>query len=134
MAEVAKSIYLNIDGTDLSSYAKSVRFDTGSKLVDISALDGSGVEKSAQGLKTYNLEVEFYQDYDTVDATLFPLIGASAFTITYRPSSDPVSASNPEYSGDFVLESYSPIDSTAGDVIIARATFRPAGDISRSTS
>lgn len=134
--EATIDCHLSVDGTDLSDYVTSLSFTAGAEALDISSLDTDSLRKNMAGLKTFSLEIEFLQDYgtSTVDDTLWDLIGASPFTVTFRPNDGSVSSSNPEYSGDWVLENYDPVDNNVGEVRKTRATFQPAGTIDRSTS
>lgn len=95
---------------------------------------GSTSKRRLVGLKDFSVELEFHQDYAAaqVDATLFPLVGAAPFAIAIRPTSAVVSATNPEYQGNAVLESYPPIDGAIDEVLTAGASFQGDGDLTRA--
>ena len=123
--------YCSINAVDLTAYVTGITLDVGAELQDKTTL-GDTTRESIAGLKTWSLTVDFTQDFGAalVDATLFPLIGAAAFTVEVRPASGGRSATNPGYNGSVVLESYNPI---AGSVARCQATFRSAGALTRST-
>ena len=102
------------------------------------AIDGDNNQTGQMlaGLLNWSIDVEFLQDFASakVDATLFTLVGAAAFTVTVKPTSGSVSATNPSFSGSAVLESYPPMSGSVGDLETASATFRSAGTLTRATS
>lgn len=92
--------------------------------------------KNKPGLLNWSVDVEFNQDFAAgeIDATLFSLVGAAAFAISIVPvMSDAVAATNPNFNGNVVLESYGPVDGGVGDLAVVRATFRAAGTLARTT-
>lgn len=134
MAEVAKTIYLSINSTDLSDYVREARLESGAEMIDATTLGSDTGQNFIAGLKTFTLTVELVQDFSNVDAVISPLVGADPFPVSIRPSSGLKSATNPEWSGNFVLESYTPIALRVGELQVASVTLRPAGAITRSTS
>jgi hypothetical protein len=70
---------------------------------------GSTYRSRIGGLKDASISLDFHQDFGAaaVDATLFPLIGSIA-TVTIKPTSGTVSASNPSYAGEFLVTQYQP--------------------------
>jgi len=132
---ILKNAFVSINGVDLSDHVKSVKLDVGAKLEDSTSMSDN-TEINIAGLKSWSADVEFVQDFATssVDATLFPLIGAAAFTIILRPDAGAVSTSNPNYTGLVVMDAYSPLGNSVGDLATTNATFKSAGDISRATA
>jgi hypothetical protein len=88
------------------------------------------------GLVNWTADLECYQDYDSgqVDATLFPLIGASDFAVRFAVSSTGVDANNPQWTGHSILTSYNPINGSPGDVAMAPITLRGTGLLVRNTA
>jgi len=69
-----------------------------------------------------------------VDATLFPLLGSNA-TVTVIPNGTVVSATNPSYSGVFLVTEYQPFASSVGDLATLSVTWPLAdGVVTRGTS
>jgi hypothetical protein len=98
-------------------------------MLDDTTMGTSGTRSARPGLKNWNIEATFLQDFaaGSVDATLFPLIGANPFPISLKHSSAATSATNPLYSGNAVLESYPPISGEVGAMAEATANFRAGG-------
>lgn len=125
-----------INSVDLSDHVKEVTLDYNADMLESTSM-GDGTHENTPGLKDWKLDVEFYQDFagSKVDATLFPLIGAAAFAVEVRPSKTSVrSATNPMFGGNVVLESYPVLGNSVGEMAMSKASFRPAGALSRTTS
>jgi len=133
---VTKTIYLTVNSVDLSDHVTEAKLDAGAETIDVTALGSDTGRIFNAGLKTWTLNVTFQQDYaaSKVDATLSPLQGAAAFAIVMRPATGNKAVTNPEWSGNFVLESYEPVSNRVGELQTAAAVFKPAGAITRATS
>jgi hypothetical protein len=127
---------VTISGTDLSDHVRSVTLNYGAEILEITAMGNAGVRTKIAGLKDWSLDVEFNQDYaaSKVDATLFPLVGAAAFAIVVKPTSGSVSATNPSFTGNGVLETYPPVGGEVGTVGTASCSIQGTGALSRNTS
>jgi hypothetical protein len=126
---------VTINSVDLSDHVKSVAINYDAAMLNDSNM-GDDTEINLAGLKKWGMVINFSQDYAAakVDATLFPLIGAAAFTVAVRPTSAVASATNPEYGGSAVLESYPPMGGAHGDHHESSASFRSASTLTRTTS
>lgn len=124
-----------VNAVDLSDHVKSVTLNAPADLLEDTAM-GDTFKSRIAGLKDWSITAEFHQDFaaSKVDATLFPLIGAAAFTVTVKPTSAAVSATNPSYSGLMVLEGYPPLSGTVGDLASASVTFQGAGTLTRAVA
>ena len=124
-----------VNSVDLSDHVKSCSLNYEAEMLDDTVM-GDTTRSNIAGLLNWSIDVEFLQDFAAakVDATLFSLVGAAAFTVTVKPTSGSVSATNPSFSGSVVLESYPPMSGSVGDLETASATFRSAGTLTRATS
>jgi hypothetical protein len=124
-----------VNSVDLSDHVKSCTLNYEAEMLDDTVM-GDTTRSNIAGLLNWSIDVEFLQDFASakVDATLFTLVGAAAFTVTVKPTSGSVSATNPSFSGSAVLESYPPMSGSVGDLETASATFRSAGTLTRATS
>ena len=125
---------LVINSVDLSDHVTSVTLNYEAELGDDTTM-GSDTRTNLGGLKNWSIDVEFTQNYASgkVDATLWGIVGTSV-AIVLKPTSGAVSATNPSYSGNGVIGSYSPIGNSVGDVAMAPVTIAPAGTLTRATS
>lgn len=127
--------YVSINSVDLSDHVLSVSIPYAAEMIDETAM-GDGTRKNLGGLKTWSVDVEFKQDYaaSKVDATLFSIVG-TAVPIVIRPvKSTVVGATNPNYTGTGVLESYTPIGGGVGELLKTSVTFQSAGTLTRATA
>ena len=117
------------NSVDLSNHVRSLTLTYEAEMLDDTVMGTSGTRSNRPGLKNWSFEVTFLQDFaaGSVDATLFPLVGAVAFPVTSKPTSAAVSVTNPQYSGNAILESYPPIAGEVGAMAEATASFRAGG-------
>lgn len=129
-----KDATVNVNGTDLSSFVRSVTLTIEAEELEDTAM-GDDWRSRLGGLKTGSWEVEFNQDFASgaVDQTLFPLLGQVA-TIQGKPTSATVSATNPQYSGDALVSQYNPFSNAVGEVATVSVTWPTAGPVSRATA
>ena len=136
MAEIIlKDAVVTVNGTALSNKVRSVTINYSAEIQDTTAM-GDDSRTRLAGLKDWNAEIEFYQDFDAaaVDATLFPLVGAAAFPITIRADSAAISATNPSFNGNVLLESYPPLGAAVGEVVMTTISLPGDGDLTRATA
>jgi len=122
-----------VGGTPLP-HVRSVTIDYNAEMLDISEMGSGGTRINMAGLMTWTITVSLLQDYAAanVDALLFPKIGAVSFFIQVKPTSAAVSATNPQFYGLTVLETYQPITGDVGTAQEVSATFQNAGALTRS--
>jgi hypothetical protein len=126
--------FVEINSVDLSDHVKSVELTYEAEALDDTVM-GDDTRSNLAGLLNWGISVTFAQDYaaSEVDATLFTLVGATAFTVTVRPDkSDGVGATNPNYSGSAILTSYPPVSGAVGDFHETTVTFAPASTLTRA--
>jgi hypothetical protein len=126
---------VTVNAVDLSDHVKNVSITYEANAEDDTVM-GDTTKSNIAGLIEWGMSIEFAQDHAAakVDATLFPLIGAAAFTISVKHTSASVSATNPNFTGSCILTSYPPLSSTVGDFATVQADFASAGTLSRATS
>lgn len=136
---ILKDAFIEVDGTDLSNRARSVTMDLPDEEVDLTAF-GSEYREVGVGLSDATFSVDFFNDFEaaSVDAVLWPLKeDDSTFVVKVRANkTNPVSATNPEYSMTARLFNYSPIGGAVGEASVTTVNFRNASDtgVARATS
>jgi hypothetical protein len=131
---VATDYKVTVNGTNLSSSLTSVDLSLSADEVDTTTFGGSWRTVTG-GLQQGSITLNFLQDFGagSVDATLFPLFNTAA-TVVITPTSSSVSATNPSYSGVFLVSQYQPFQSAIGDVASLSVTWNSAGTITRATA
>lgn len=130
---VFKNAYVMINAVDLSDHVKSVNLKYSAEILDDTAMGATSKSRVA-GLKDWSMEVEFYQDYASakVDATLFPLVGAASFAVHLKPENAAISATNPDFTGNAVIDGeYSPVSGAVGELATTSVSFAGDGDLTR---
>lgn len=135
MAEMVwKNARIKVNGVALSTFVRSVTLTYSAELQDKTAMGSSGRKRIA-GLKDWNASVEFNQDYTAskIDATLFPLVGASTFAVIIFNDATSTGAGHHKFNGAALLEGYSPIAGGVGDLATVSVNFQGCGTLTRTT-
>lgn len=134
---VATDYKIELNGSDLSSSVAAATLDISSEEQDVTSFGGSGYRARIGGLKDASISLDFHQDFGAggIDSLLFPLLGSQA-TVTVTPTSATVSATNPSYTGVFLVSGYSPFASTVGDLATLSVSWNLGGTagITRATA
>ena len=132
---VATNYNIKINSVDFSTAIAAVTFDISAAEQETTAFGDTFVQRIA-GLKDASVTLDFHQDFGSaqVDATLFPLLGGNA-TVVVIPNGSVVSATNPSYTGVFLVTEYSAFASSVGDLATLSITLPLAdGTITRGTA
>jgi hypothetical protein len=131
---VLTNAYVSINAVNLSPYVKTVTLAYKSEMQDDTAM-GDTARSRIGSLKDFTLNVEFFQDFaaSAVDATLFGIVG-SIVAIEIRGQNTTVSATNPKYMGNAILETYQPVGGSVGDNLMAPISMSGVGALSRFTT
>ena len=127
--------YLDVaGGTDLSDHVRSITINYEAEAVEDTNMADT-TRSNLGGLFNWSIDIEFSQDYAAgeVDATLWSLVGTSV-ALEVRPTSASVSATNPKFTGNGILTSYTGIGNSVGDLATASASFVSAGALTRATA
>jgi hypothetical protein len=137
---VLTSVTTKINNVDFSDHLASVTLDISADEVETTAFGGSGFRTRVGGLKDGSITLSFHNDFgtsgsDAVDSTIWSLFGSNA-TVVVTPTSGSVSASNPSYSGVFLVSQTNPVSGSVGDLATRDVTWPTAGTagITRGTA
>jgi hypothetical protein len=131
---VATDYKVTINGTNLSTSLASVELPIEIDEQETTAF-GSEWRTRIAGLKSGSITLEFHQDFGagSIDATLWPLLGTNA-TVVVVPTSGTVTATNPSYTGTFLVTQYTPYASTVGDLATLSVSWPLSGALTRATA
>jgi len=132
---VATDFSVSINGsTALASYLTQVELKTSANDITTTSFGNAWVTRVA-GLKEGTLTLQFNQDYAaaTVDATLWPTLGANA-TVVIKPTSSAVSTANPSYSLVALVTDLTPVSGNIGDLATFSVTWPTNGTVTRATA
>jgi hypothetical protein len=131
---IATDYKVTINGTNFSTSLASVELPVEVDEQETTAFGASWRTRIA-GLKSGSITLEFHQDFGAaaIDATLWPLLGTNA-TVSVSPTSSTVSATNPTFTGEFLVTQYTPYASTVGDLATLSVTWPLNGALTRATA
>ena len=131
---VATDYSITINGSDFSTSLASVDLSVESDDVETTAFGGEWRTRVG-GLKSASLTLDFHQDFAaaSVDATLWPLLNTVA-TVVIKPTSGSVSATNPSYTAEALVNAYQPFASSVGDLATLSVTWPVSGTVTRATA
>ena len=112
---------------DISSSGNTCAITAGRRSLSSTAFGDTG-EQQTPGLNFWSCSVELYLDYgsSSIEATLYDLLSNGSFSMVVHPSSGAKSDSNPYWElSDGMLESFTPINSTTGE--LAMVSFSANG-------
>lgn len=129
---VLKDAYSLINSVNLSALVKSITIDYGAKMLEATGMS-SGAEESEPGFTNFSISLEAYSDEAAakLSATMFPLVGAPAFPVEFRPTSAVRSATNRGYVGSALAESFQPFGGSAGDMAMSPIKLKGTGVLSQ---
>ena len=119
------NITQNATTYDLSSQANQVTLTVGQTALDATAFGDSGI-RMVGGLQSVECTIEFFLSYgaNEVEAALNDMVGQGNTTLVISPSGATESPTNPEYTiTNAMLENFTPINSTVGELATVTATF-----------
>jgi hypothetical protein len=132
---VATDVTVTLNGTAISSNLNSVELSISADEVETTSFGSSGWKTVVGGLKSGSLRLDFMQDFAAggIDALLYPLINTIG-TVVIKPTGTAVSATNPSYTAEVLINNYVPFSSSVGDLASFSVTLPTTGVITRATA
>lgn len=126
---------LDIAGTDVTQWCAKMELNDEFEDKDSTTFASGGAKEVLGGLESGEVGITFKQDYTAaaLDAIMWPL-RRTVVTWKARADLDPVSASNPQYSGSILINKWVPIAGSVGDVAEVDVSFPLSGPMTRVTS
>jgi hypothetical protein len=126
---------VTVAGTDLTDHVDSVEVAISQNDVDITAM-GATATQHAVGLRSDTITVTFLQDFaaSKVNATLWPLLASTGFTVKIVPVNTTVSTTNPSFTATALLMDYMPLSGKVGDRSDTQVKFTCTGAVVMATT
>lgn len=127
--------YIALNGSDRSSYIKSVTLNVEAAELDATDFGDSGWMVPIAGLKSGSLSLTFNQDVaaSQIDSIMWPLLGTTV-TFEVRATNASVGTGNPKYTGSILVNAWNPLDGSVGDLAEVSVTYPTSGAVTRATS
>jgi hypothetical protein len=124
-AFVFTDAHVVVNTVDLSDHVKRVTVGLPINLVDATRM-GHTANARLAGLKDGDVVIEFQQDYAAakVDPTIWATYGIQVPLIVRPVKGTAVGATNPEWKMNAMLEGYTPVDGSVGDLATTAVTYR----------
>ncbi len=125
---------VEVNSVNLSAFTRSVTLNVEAEDLEDTAM-GDTYRSRIGGLKDWSVDIEFNQDFaaSAVDVTIFPLLG-TVVAVKIRPTTSAISTTNPEYTGNVLINEYNPLDGSVGDLATTSVSWPGAGTLTRSTT
>lgn len=132
---VGNDFSIEINSVDYSNSIAAVTLEMSANAVETSSF-GSDFVSRIGGLKDASITLDWHADFASggIDSVIFPLLGQAA-TVVVKPTAEAVSANNPSYTGEFLVEGYS-VEGSVGELSTFSTTWSQAGTagVTRATA
>ena len=128
------SPFVSFNAVDMGADIRKIGIKAEGAELATTNFGSSGWETFTGGLKKYELELEFIQDFTTgdVDSLLWPLFNTVVAWV-YRPTTAGVGVSNPQYAGNVLVKEYIPVETEVGGLVTVGITLPGTGALTRVT-
>lgn len=125
---------ITINSVDLTDRIAQVSIDMSFAEVATTAFGDSAVTRVA-GLGDHSVSMSFHQDFaaNEVEATIYPLLGTTT-AVVIKPINTTTSSVNPSYSFTALVNSWTPVSGSVGDLLTADVTWPISGMINKTTA
>ncbi len=125
---------VTLDDVDFSASIASVTLEQTAETQETTSF-GSNSRTRISGLKDATLSIDFHQDFGAsgIDSTFGPKLG-EIIPFEIKPTSEAVSETNPAYSGNCIVTTYSPFSNAVGELATLSVSWEVTGDITRTTT
>jgi len=126
---------VTIAGNDLTNNISKVELNDEFEEKEITTYGSGGAREVLAGLESGSVSVTFKNDYavGSVDEVMWGL-RRQVVECTVKPSAEPVSPSNPKYVFNILINRWTPIAGSVGDVAEVDVEFPMSGPMDRQTS
>jgi len=136
---VLTNAYVSFAGVDISSFARSVTISTTYETIDTTKV-GDTDRSMIAGIATNSVTLELMNDFASsqLEQLIYPnnaskKLGTSV-AMEVRPQNATVTSTNPKYTFNAVITSWSSINASVGSLSTIQATWPISGAISKATS
>ncbi len=130
---VLTNAFVTINAVNLSDHIASVTLSTSEDIIETTAF-GSSARTRVAGLLDNSVTLEFHQDYaaSSVEATIYPLIGAASTAVVVKPNGSTTSSTNPSYTFNALVSEWTPLNGAIGELATASVTWSIDGAITKA--
>ena len=132
---VVTGTYVTLNGSDISANTARAELVINSAEVETTDFGSGGFTELIGGLKSGQVTLDFHNDFGAgaVSNLLQHLVGTIG-TVTINPTGTAVSAENPTYTAEVLINSFTPVSGAVGDLATFSVTFPTSGEITYATA
>lgn len=128
--------YLSVNAVDISQHVSKVELVANIEKKDTTTFTSLGWKEYKGGLKSGQISFEVFNDFTNpgLDSRMWALfIAGDPVPFETRADQAVVGPTNPKYSGNFMVEKWSPIVGKVGDVNGSSYSYETSGAVVRAT-
>ena len=128
---------VSIAGTDVSASVARAELTISSTEVDVTDFASGGFTEVVGGLKSGSLALDFHQDFGAgalASVLNESIVGTLVEIIVIAGNGSTASADTPSFTGQFLVNSVSPVSGAVGDLSTYSITFPLSGAIVKAVS
>ncbi|MDX2692960.1 phage tail protein [Streptomyces ipomoeae] len=127
--------YLSINANVLNAYTRKAELTVEVEEKDVTTYASLGWKEVKGGLKSGELGCEFLQSFAAteLDSIMWPLLG-QVVPFEVRADQAAVGTSNPKYTGNILINGWSPLTGSVGDEATVSQGFPTSGAVIRATA
>jgi hypothetical protein len=124
-----------LNGSDISANTARAELVINAAEVDTTDFGSGGFTEVIGGLKSGQVTLDFHNDFGSggVSDLLKDLVGTIG-TVTIDPTGAGAGATNPVYTAEVLISSFTPIAGAVGDLATFSVTFPTSGSVTFATA
>ena len=132
---VVTSQKVTVNGTDVSAACARAELVLNAAEVETTDFGSAGWTEVIGGLKSGQVTLDFHADYGVggVSALFQDLVGTIG-TVVIDPTGAGAGATNPVYTAEVLISSFTPIAGAVGDLATFSVTFPTSGSVTFATA
>jgi hypothetical protein len=126
---------VTLNGSDISANTARAEIVINAAEVDTTDFGSGGFTEVIGGLKSGQVTLDFHNDFGSggVSDLLKDLVGTIG-TVTIDPTGAGAGATNPVYTAEVLISSFTPIAGAVGDLATFSVTFPTSGSVTFATA
>jgi hypothetical protein len=130
---VLKSVQVSVNGTDITDNVAAVTISSEAAEVPTTSFGSGGAVTRVSGLIDNSVTFSIHNDYPSIDAIFFPLVGSTAVPVVIKPAGTASAATaTPHYSFNALITEWTPVNGAVGELNTADVTFPVSGLITKT--
>ena len=132
---VVTGTHVTFNGTDISDACARAELVINSAEVETTDFGSAGWTEVIGGLKSGQVSFDFHNDFGTGGVSeLFADLVGTIGTVTLNPQGSTASATNPTYTAEVLVNSFTPISGAVGDLATFSVSFPTTGEVAYATA